>query len=312
MKAFVLPLLPAYKDYIWGGAKLKTVWGKDSPYTDTAEAWEVSTHPDGPSVVGAGPLTGKALSEALTPDMIGPGARGLPVLIKFIDAAQNLSVQVHPDDAYAKKHEGGPGKTELWYIADAENGSGIYCGFKRKVGLDEARRAIAGNTLESLLNFIQVKRGESYFIPAGTVHAIGEGLTICEIQQNSNITYRLYDYGRTGADGKPRPLHIEKGLAVADLGVYSPRLAEAARTGSDGAARRLAACPYFTVSEHKTGADGCTLNVDGKSYAAVNFIEGAGLIGEYPYKKGASFFIPAGAGKVRVGGACVFLLTRTL
>jgi mannose-6-phosphate isomerase len=310
MDSLIFPLLPDYKDYIWGGAKLKTVWGKASPYADTAESWEVSTHPDGPSVIGAGPLTGKALSEALTPDMIGPEARGLPVLIKLIDAAQNLSVQVHPGDAYARAHEGGAGKTEMWYIADAENGSGIYCGFKRKVDLDEARGAIENNTLESLLNFIQVKRGESYFIPAGTVHAIGEGLTICEIQQNSNLTYRLYDYGRTGADGKPRPLHIEKGLDVASLDVYSPVLSETVQTGAVGI-RRLAACPYFTAYEYVC-ADGCVLNVDAKSYAALNFMEGAGQIGEYPHKKGSSFFIPAGAGRVKVTGGCVFLLTRTV
>jgi len=314
----LFPLLPAYKDYIWGGSNLKTVWGKDSPYDCTAESWEVSAHSGGPSVVAAGPLKGRTLNEALTPDLLFTETsqfshcfRGnLPVLIKFIDAAQNLSVQVHPGDAFARANENDLGKTEMWYICDAEKDAGIYCGFKRDTDAAEVRDAVEKNSLQGLLNFIRVKRGESYFIPAGTVHAIGAGITICEIQQNSNVTYRLYDYGRTGADGRPRPLHVEKGLAVASFTPFSPVLPKVLQSGAV-TTRLLASCPYFTVWEYAC-ADGCVPNINPDSYVAINFLEGTGTLCEYPYKKGSSFFVAAGARRVRVSGRCVFLMTQTI
>ncbi len=215
-----LLLSPAFKDYIWGGNRLKRDWGKRTDMTPLAESWELSCHEAGPSVIAGGAYAGRTLGEYLAehPQDAGTKAQNagaFPLLIKLIDAAGPLSVQVHPDDAYAREFEHSLGKSEMWLVLDASEGAGIYYGFKRETSLAEMRAAIENNTLTELLSWVPAKTGDCFFIPAGTVHAIGAGLMVAEVQQSSNLTYRVYDYGRVGADGRPRELHIDKALAVA-------------------------------------------------------------------------------------------------
>lgn len=219
----ILRLSPACKSYLWGGNKLKKEFHKSFSGPILAETWELSCHPDGPSTIVSGVHKGQTLREYLTE--AGSQALGtncarfedFPILIKLIDASKELSVQVHPNNAYAKKNEHQYGKTEMWYVIDCEPGAFLYYGLKKHVSKEEFRQHIADNTLDQILNAVSVHKGDTFFIAAGTIHAIGKGIVIAEIQQNSNVTYRVYDYGRIGADGKPRDLHVDKALDVAHL-----------------------------------------------------------------------------------------------
>lgn len=219
----MIKLKSVYQEYIWGGSKIHELLHKDTgTLPRVAESWEVSTHPAGKSIVENGAFRGKTLNEYF--DQIGWGTAGryaarnhqLPILIKYIDAKENLSIQVHPNDKYAKKHEGDNGKNEMWFVLAADEGAFIYLGFSRDVTKEEIKRRIADNTLEEVLNRVEVKPNEAFYIPAGTVHAIGAGCLICEVQQTSNVTYRIYDYGRTDENGNPRELHVKKALDVLD------------------------------------------------------------------------------------------------
>lgn len=219
----MIKLKSVYQEYIWGGSKIHELLHKDTGMLPrVAESWEVSTHPAGKSIVENGAFRGKTLNEYF--DQIGWGTAGryaarnhqLPILIKYIDAKENLSIQVHPNDKYARKHEGDNGKNEMWFVLAADEGAFIYLGFSRDVTKEEIKRRIADNTLEEVLNRVEVKPNEAFYIPAGTVHAIGAGCLICEVQQTSNVTYRIYDYGRTDENGKPRELHVKKALDVLD------------------------------------------------------------------------------------------------
>lgn len=219
----MIKLKSVYQEYIWGGSKIHELLHKDTgTLPRVAESWEVSTHPAGKSIVENGAFRGKTLNEYF--DQIGWGTAGryaarnhqLPILIKYIDAKENLSIQVHPNDKYARKHEGDNGKNEMWFVLAADEGAFIYLGFSRDVTKEEIKRRVADNTLEEVLNRVEVKPNEAFYIPAGTVHAIGAGCLICEVQQTSNVTYRIYDYGRTDENGKPRELHVKKALDVLD------------------------------------------------------------------------------------------------
>lgn len=219
----MIKLKSVYQEYIWGGSKIHELLHKDTgTLPRVAESWEVSTHPAGKSIVENGAFRGKTLNEYF--DQIGWGTAGryaarnhqLPILIKYIDAKENLSIQVHPNDKYARKHEGDNGKNEMWFVLAADEGAFIYLGFSRDVTKEEVRRRVADNTLEEVLNRVEVRPNEAFYIPAGTVHAIGAGCLICEVQQTSNVTYRIYDYGRTDENGKPRELHVKKALDVLD------------------------------------------------------------------------------------------------
>ena len=216
----VYKLQPSYKDYLWGGHRLVDEYGKDYDGDILAESWELSCHPDGPSTIVNGPYAGKTLEEYIETagkEVLGSNCRrfrDFPILIKFIDAKQNLSIQVHPDNRYALKNEGQYGKTEMWYVVDAEKDAFLYYGFKKEISREEFARRIQEDTLLEVLNAVPVHKGDVLFIESGTIHAIGKGILIAEIQQNSNVTYRVYDYGRVGKDGKKRDLHIEQALAV--------------------------------------------------------------------------------------------------
>lgn len=197
-----------------------TEFGKEYDGDKLAETWELSCHPDGPSYVANGEYAGETLSEYILMEgkkVTGTHSRHysqFPLLIKFIDAKDDLSIQVHPDDEYAMKNEGQYGKTEMWYIVDCEEGASLYYGFSREVSKAEFEERIKNKTLLEVLNKVEVHKGDVLFIEPGTIHAIGKGNLIAEIQENSNVTYRVYDYGRKDANGKERDLHIEKALQV--------------------------------------------------------------------------------------------------
>lgn len=217
----------SYKTYIWGGTKIREVLKKRTDDLQCiAESWEISTHPAGESTIINGEFAGKTLREYFDItgwDIIGEYGREyrqLPILVKYIDAQKNLSIQVHPNEEYARRYENESGKSEVWFVIEAEKGAFLYLGFNRDISPEEVSKRIEDNTLEEVLNKINVKRGDVFYVPAGTVHAIGAGCLICEIQQSSDTTYRLYDYGRKDADGNRRPLHIAKALDVLNYEQY--------------------------------------------------------------------------------------------
>ncbi|MBO5945467.1 MAG: class I mannose-6-phosphate isomerase [Clostridia bacterium] len=291
-------LRPAFKDYIWGGERLKEEYGKKCDLSPLAESWELSVHPDGEAKTS----DGMPLSLALTKADIGKNTAKhaqFPVLTKFIDAKADLSVQVHPSDEYARKYEKSLGKTEMWYVVDAEAGAGIYLGMKEDVSRDEFEKAISEKRLTELLNFFPVKSGDCFFIPAGTIHAIGKGCLIYEIQQSSNITYRVYDYGRVGKDGKERELHVEKAKAVATLTKFEPVKFD------DGI---LGQCDYFTARKYCIEG-GTVLNANELSFHAVTVISGCGSVAGITFEKGDTFFIPAGYGKYEIKGKAEVIVT---
>lgn len=297
-------LYAAYKDYLWGGEKLVQKFGKTPEKLPCAESWELSFHKDGLTKL----KDGRTLLSVADAQALGSNAADspfFPMLIKFIDAKQDLSVQVHPSDEYALKEENSLGKTEMWYIVDAEEGAGIYFGFKRDITQEEYASAIKNNVLTDLLDFRPVRAGEWYFIPSGTVHAIGKGCLICEIQQNSNLTYRVYDYGRKGANGNTRPLHIEKALKVSNLkkNNFMPLRVQV----DDG--ERIGVSKYFTVT--KSEISGVKKYIaDAKTFRCVSCVNGQGTIQGKRFAAGDSLFIPAGYGEFTVEGNATLIISE--
>ena len=305
-------LTPAFKDYLWGGTKLRDVYGKPCDYDKVAESWELSTHPAGESRILGGEYDGMTLSDYFKE--IGKEALGthcgefeqFPVLIKFIDAKDPLSIQVHPSDEYALEHEGEYGKTEMWVVMDAEPGAFLYFGVNREVSREEFRQRIENNTVLEVLNRVDVHPGDVFFIESGTIHAIGAGILICEIQQNSNLTYRVYDYDRRGADGKPRELHIEKALKVCKLSPSDTADKQGpAREVAGGTVKQLAACKYFTT-EKLTVAGEMEIQAGEESFVSLIVLTGEGKVtgaeNEVAFKAGDSLFLPAGSGKAVIAG----------
>lgn len=242
---YPLTFKPVFKDYIWGGRNLATKLGRDIPDGIVAESWDISGHPSAPTEVDAGPLAGQTLVDvldALGADLVGRRAQPMldrgkfPLLIKVLDANKPLSVQVHPNDEYAGTHENGElGKTEMWYILHAEPEAYLIYGLTPNVTRDLFREALEAGELEKCLHKLPVRAGDAVFIPAGSLHAIMDGILLAEIQQNSDTTYRVYDWNRVGADGKPRPLHVDKALDVINFdqvepGPYAPQLIEQTET----------------------------------------------------------------------------------
>ena len=299
----ILKLKPACKDYQWGGCRIAEEFGIEYEKNILAEAWLLSTHKDGLTRLESG----ETLAEYIKrhgKEILGENCRRFndcPIIIKFIDAKENLSVQVHPPDEYALTHEGQLGKMEMWYVLDADENSMLYCGFKKKITRDEFISRVKDDSLMEILNSMPVQRGDVIFIPPGTVHAIGKGVLTAEIQTNSNITYRIYDYGRN------RPLHIEKALDVTNFNPVNVR-------GENY--QHIVACKYFIID--KLILDGRFLSeaggvLDGKSFLSVLIIDGEGKITcgaeEFYYRKGDSYFITANAGKWEIKGTCHALLT---
>lgn len=283
---YLVKLLPAFKDNMWGGTKIRDVFGKDVGDMDViAESWELSAHPAGESKIANGRYAGKTLTQYI--DSIGKDKLGwkaqsydrFPLMIKFIDAKQSLSIQVHPADEYAISVEGELGKNEMWHILDADDDAYIYVGFNKDVTDEEIRTRIANNTLLQVLNKIPVKKDDTYFLKAGMVHAIGAGCLICEVQQSSNVTYRLYDYGRKDKNGNLRELHIDKALDVLDKSKYQPANHKKyeALVRTDYSKTLIGQCKYFTVNKYVINGK-CVLPTDKSSFHAVVILSGSGTI----------------------------------
>lgn len=300
------PLLlePIYRRYLWGGRRFATALGRDlPPGDDFAESWEVVDRAADQSLVAAGPLAGSPLGLLVRDhgrDLLGRHAPlpAFPLLFKFLDAARDLSVQVHPDDERASRLvPPDRGKTEAWYVVDAAPGARIYAGLAPGVDRDALAAAIREGSCAEVLHSFTVTAGDCVFIPAGTVHAIGAGLLVAEIQQSSDVTYRLFDWNRVGADGKARPLHIEAGVeAVTRFGPVAPVAAEAT---ADPAVRRLVASDYFVFDEvlpagawHVGGDDGCHIVV---------VLEGTLMLEDRwrlpPAGRGRTLLVPAAIGR---------------
>ena len=318
---YPMKLCAPLKDYIWGGSKLKEEYGKVTDLPKVAESWELSCHKDGQSVITNGAYAGKTLNAFIEENgkqVLGSDCESFeyfPILIKLIDAKDNLSVQVHPNNDYALKVEGEYGKTEMWYIVDCEPGAKLLYGFEKEISKDEFAERIANNTLLEVTKAVEVKKGDVFFIEAGTLHAIGSGILICEIQQNSNTTYRIYDYGRVGNDGKPRQLHVEKAKDVTRLAPatrdWKPMGKPETREGATDTL--LATCEYFTV--HELALDGVlNENADDKSFICYTCIDGSAVITaadeKVAIKKGESVFVPAGMGAFTVEGKAALIDSR--
>lgn len=303
-------LMPACKDYIWGGTRLKTEFKMGKNLDKVAECWELSAHKDGECVVLGGKFDLLPLSEYIKENgkgCIGKNAEKFeffPILIKLIDAADNLSVQVHPSDEYALKNEGEYGKTEMWYVVDCEKDAFLYYGFAKTVTKDEFKRRIKNNTLLEILNKVKIKKGDVFFIESGTIHAIGKGAFICEVQQNSNKTYRVYDYDRRDKDGNARELHIDKALDVTNLAPAKGYKSENKKI--------LAKCKYFTA-EKFVCEDVGIIEISKDCFRSVVVLSGNATLTlgdtKIEMSKGDSIFIPAQDAKATVSGRCEAIIS---
>ncbi len=303
MELYPLTFEPELKDKIWGGRRLEEFLGKPLPGDlPVGESWEVH----GGSVVASGPYGGRTLDDLraeLGAALVGRVASGhpeniFPLLFKYIDASDVLSVQVHPDDAYAREHEGYPlGKTESWYIVHADAGAKLVHGWKRPTRREEVAEAVRESRLEDLLEYVEVSVGDVVFVPAGTVHAIGGGIVLGEIQENSDITYRLYDWGRVGFDGRPRELHVERSLDVLDYGATPVHRTKPVTHYLDGVTRSFrVGCGYF-VMESLEGSRAARVEGGDSSFRIVSSLEGpVGLSwpgGETRLERGRTAVLPA-------------------
>ena len=313
---YPMKLTAPCKDYIWGGTRLRDEYGKKSDLDKVAESWELSCHKDGKSVIANGDYAGRTLEEYIETEgkqVLGKNCgrfEYFPVLIKLIDAKDNLSVQVHPDNDYAMRVEGEYGKTEMWYVIDADEGAELLYGFKHEITRDEFAERIKNNTLLEVTNNVPVHKGDVFFIESGTLHAIGKGILIAEIQQNSNTTYRIYDYGRVGKDGKPRELHIEKACEVTKLiPPTRPTKPQGALVRKDGYDETLlASCEYFNVNKLDVHSH-AVLSATDASFNSLLVLDGDFMIGDLALTKGESCFIPAGYGEYELKGKGEVIVT---
>lgn len=300
----IYKLTAALKDNIWGGNKLRE-YGKESDKDRIAESWELSFTAGGEAKIE----DGREMTAAFPRETWGTACEkfhAFPVLTKFIDAREKLSVQVHPSDEYALANEGQFGKTEMWYVVDAEEGAGLYMGLERECDKDEFARAVADGTVEELLSFKTVKPGDVYFIPSGTIHAIGAGVVIFEIQQNSTLTYRLYDYMRRDKEGNLRELHVDKAMKVSLLEPYR----ESEFDTDDKSV--IGKCEYFETRKYSLNFTKQTFNVENNSYLSITCVKGEGTIEGEKITRGDTFFIPAGEGEVTVEGNLDIIAVRTV
>ncbi len=313
-------LRPAAKDYLWGGTRLNDDFMFGIDVKPFAEAWVCSTHSDGCSVLDNGERLDTVLKEH--PEYLGSHASVVangefPILIKLIDASKDLSVQVHPDDEYSIRYEGQLGKNEMWYVLDAKSDSTLVYGFNRDVEVQEVKRAIDENNVENLLNHVSVKKNDLFYIASGTVHAIGSGCLIAEVQENSNVTYRLYDYGRVDKNGKQRQLHIDKALKVANLnGSSAPRQPMRVLKYRNGCASELLCrCKYFQVERlllnTEVHRELTSYKTEGNSFHALLCIDGCGSISSDSFMlnffKGDCVFVPADSITMKLHGKAQLL-----
>lgn len=318
----ILKLFPAGKDYLWGGTRLRDEYGKKLALTPLAETWECSVHPDGLSVIASGTNKGKTLAEVLKlhPNYLGTKVENaeLPILVKFIDAKKDLSIQVHPDDIYAREYEHQNGKTEMWYVIDADQGASLIYGFRHKVTPQILRNAIASGTLNKHLQKVKVHKGDVFYVPAGMVHGIGGGILLAEIQESSNVTYRVYDYNRMDKNGKKRELHFDKAVQVMDMNV-APDIKQKPRIVKyyPGCSRELLCrCKYFEVERIQV-TKAFSFSVMPSSFQVLMCLEGIGQVETMDatqkpvrFMKGETLFLPAGIGRCMVVGDTSILKIR--
>lgn len=320
-----LMLKPSGKDYLWGGKRLNDEFEKGIELSPLAETWECSTHPDGPSYVVGGEFDGKELAEVLRkhPEYLGErhkDEKELPILIKFIDAQKDLSIQVHPTDKYAKEYENGQrGKTEMWYVLDASKDAKLIYGLNKRCVKEEIKTAIKNATLMNYLQQVPVEKDDLFFIRAGTIHALGAGVLVAEIQESSNLTYRLYDYDRIGKDGKKRELHVDKALAVADLNnSMEPRQPLRVLKYQQGVASELLTrCKYFEVYRMLVNTERrqkVYYQADEISFRVLLCVNGCGTISckneSIAFYKGDCIFVPANSDILFIHGKAQFLDVR--
>ena len=280
----LVKLKPAIKDYIWGGNYFQS-FGKGVGLDRVSECWELSVRDLDSSIIASGKDAGKPLNEVITKEDIGPVMDRFPyfpLLIKLIDAKDNLSVQVHPSDEYALKYEASFGKSEMWHIISADPGSGLYVGLNADHSKEDIEKALKDGSILRFLNFFEVKPGETYIINPGTIHAIGKGVRLIEIQQNSNLTYRLYDYNRVDKNGNPRELHIQKALDVIDYRKYH---------GAAQVKDYLANNKYFTVKAVEVDGE-FEIFADDQAFVSFTFLSGNGQVNDIAYQAFDTFFLP--------------------
>lgn len=313
-------LIPSVADYIWGGRRLIEEYGIKTDKDPAAEAWVLSCHSAGPSTVEDGKFKGQTLEQVWENHKEICGTNGnkfefFPILIKFIDAKNNLSIQVHPDNDYAMRVEGEYGKTEAWYILDCDEGAELIIGFNREVSVEEFKKAAQSEEMLNIVNKVKVKKGDLFFIESGTLHAICKGILLAEVQQNSNTTYRVYDYGRVGADGKPRALHIDKAADVTKL--CPPTITNASEREvekQDGGTRtHLTECDLFKMYSVETDGEYVSEAGD-ESFVSLLCLDGSAEVvcgkKTLGMKKGESLFIPASSGEFKIIGKTHMLETR--
>ena len=314
----LIKLNPIFKEIVWGGNRLKDDYGFESDLNNIAEAWMLCARNDGDNIIANGDNAGESFTQFIKSNKALLGTKGqsyeeFPLLIKFIDAKADLSVQVHPDDEYAKIHENSYGKTEAWYILDCDEGAELIYGFNKELTPDEFRKSIEDNTFLDYVNKVKVKKGDVFFISAGTLHAIGSGILLAEVQQNCNTTYRVYDYNRL-VDGKPRELHVEKALDVTSTvpPVRNGDPDSAPVLNGTATEQALCSCEFFKMDTVEV-KDNYTLNVGGDSFVSILVLEGNGELtadGEaLTCKAGDSIFVPANAGAITFTGDFKVLLS---
>ena len=301
---YPLTFQPVYQDYIWGGQKLHTAFNRDLDGPVIAESWEITDREDGMSVVDQGPATGKSLQdlvELMGSDLLGTQvvSERFPLLIKILDANQVLSVQVHPNDETAIKF-GGEAKTEMWYVLDAEPDAKVYCGLDPETDEASFIQAIKDQTLDQILTTIPVKKGDAIFVPGGRVHAIDAGCLLLEVQQNSNTTYRIYDWGRLGADGNPRDLHIEQSLQVIEWDDVESAVLSPGRLNAH--LEEIISCPYFTMQRFNLSGSK-TYENDGSSFHSLFAVNGDITVNDVPVPKGRSVLLPAALSEYTIRSA---------
>lgn len=311
MEPFLLK--PSCKDSIWGGTKLKKRFHKEHSVDIISESWELSVHPAGLSLAASGPNRSVPLAELIkNPAVTGNFAASFtvfPLMIKWIDSQLPLSIQVHPDNDYAMAHEQDMGKTEMWYIIDCEPDSYLYYGFSKEISREEFAHRIADDTLLEVVRKVPVKKGDVFFIPSGTLHAIGPGILLAEVQQSSNVTYRIYDYSRLDTDGKPRQLHVEKAVDVTKL-IPITESSPIPLPLSCPQDELLASCPYFAVIRQQITSPR-QYNGDAGSFHALMCVEGQGVLQTVSetltIPSGATVFVPADSSAFTISGNLTLL-----
>ena len=313
----VIFLKPLFHNKIWGGRRLAEEYGYDIPEGPVGECWAISAHPNGDCEVASGVFSGKTLSElwASHRELFGNEEGDcFPLLIKILDAKDDLSVQVHPDDQYAAEHENGSlGKSECWYILDAKENGDIVVGQNASSKEEFAAMVEQGNWAE-LLNYVPIKAGDFFRIDPGTVHAIRTGTLILETQQSSDVTYRVYDYDRLGDDGKPRDLHLAQSLDVINYAQKAPTSGEITAPEIDGVTE-LMSCKYFSVERYEI--EGSKTVAQPWPFMCVSVIEGEGTVSvdggselEHRICKGSHFIAPSSSDSLRFSGTMTLIVSH--